>query len=90
MRSKLQDIRFSKNEVTDEGISALLEAIEDRENNISALHFDENRLTDESAFMIFTWLKKQRMRDVSHSFNVMTFDIDLNKILIKNLKDVAV
>ena len=88
LKTKLREIRFSKNQVSDAGLKVLLAAIEAKNNAIEALYFDENELTNESSFAIQSWLKRQRLRYVEHNFNIVTFNIELNKILRKNVKDV--
>lgn len=74
--------------MTDAGLKRLLRAIEKRTNKLRDVGLVDNDITDDGAFSLYSWLKKQRTRDVPHSFEIVAFDLSRNKIQHKNLKEI--
>jgi len=87
-KSRLKSLYFDNNEIGDVGLKKLLGALDSQSNKVCKLSFVDNNLTDASASFLWHWLKRQRMRDVDYSMNLVVCDLSLNKIMLKNMKEV--
>ena len=70
-KPELAIMNFNDNTISNRGLKRLLRAIEARPNNLSTLLFQGNHVTDDGASHLSHWLKKQRMRDVTWSMNLV-------------------
>ena len=80
-KSELSTIKFNTNEVTNEGLFAILKAIEKKDNAVSELSFTQNQISGEGSSFLCNWLKKQRTRNVQHNMNLVSCDLSMNKVM---------